>query len=273
MRRWSADLANILGNRNVFYFFSRLFQTEVSPFDLTHICFSSLFQGADPSLVDFSMETVHPSWLSLSSISEHFSGSVRCICRESNGALTQDSFTYCCRVYCSPLQSLNPLLNESVGPLVKLFRNVWLTLAKIRSGRLWIHHYAEQEKIIKPQFISLPQFPNHSGISLGWGSGSPRWSGICLRSSWLISWTVESFQPSMSLLTLAGPIVNWALSFFAVKACHDFLSPAQDFLCLVPSFWCGPVSLFPYSPFHQDFGCVVLFGNFSFFKLEPPRPG
>lgn len=61
--------------------------------------------------------------------------------------------------------------------------------------------------------------------------------------------------------------------FFTVKACHDFLSPAQDFLYLVPSFWCGPVSLFPYSHFHQDFGYVVLFGNFSFFKLEPSQPG
>jgi len=61
--------------------------------------------------------------------------------------------------------------------------------------------------------------------------------------------------------------------FFTVKACHDFLSPAQDFLYLVPSFWCGPVSLFPYSHFHQDFGYVVLFGNFSFFRLEPSQPG
>lgn len=42
----------------MFNFFTRLYQTEVSPFDLAHICFSSLFQGADPSLVDFSMETV-----------------------------------------------------------------------------------------------------------------------------------------------------------------------------------------------------------------------
>ena len=193
MRRQGVDLANILGNRNMFYFFSRLYQTEISPFDLAHICFSSLFQAAEPSLVDLSMENVLSSWLSVSALSEYFSGSVDVCAGRVTRAVTRGSFAYSCRVYCLPLQSLNPLLNESVGPLVKLFRNIWLTLAKTHSGRLWIPHYAEQEKITQPQFISLPQFPNHSGIFLGWGSGSRRWSGICLRSSWLISWTVESF--------------------------------------------------------------------------------
>lgn len=42
----------------MFDFFSRLYQTEISPFDLADICFSSLFQGSDPSLVDFCMEPV-----------------------------------------------------------------------------------------------------------------------------------------------------------------------------------------------------------------------
>lgn len=73
MRRQSVALANILGNRNMFDFFSSFYQTEISPFDLAHICFSSLFQGADPSLVGFSMEIMRSSWLSLS---EYFSGSV-----------------------------------------------------------------------------------------------------------------------------------------------------------------------------------------------------
>lgn len=73
MRRWGVDLASILGNGNMCDFFSRLYQTDISPFDLIYICFSSLFQGADSSLVDFSMETILSSWLSLS---EYFLGSV-----------------------------------------------------------------------------------------------------------------------------------------------------------------------------------------------------
>lgn len=58
MSRLGVDLTNILGYRHMFDFCSRLYQTEVSPFDLAHICCSSLFQSTDPSPADFRMETV-----------------------------------------------------------------------------------------------------------------------------------------------------------------------------------------------------------------------
>lgn len=252
---------------------SRLYQLATSTFALIHTCFTSLIQGADPSLADFGIETILSFLIVLVILVWILFRVCRCVCRESKRAVTHSSFACSCRVYCSPLQSLNHFLNESVDPLVKLFRNIRSALAKTRSGRLWIHHYAEQERTIKPQFISLPQFPNHSGISLGQG----------VRFS-LVVWDLSAKFMTYFLNCRVFPAqhvssdLGWSHSklgplFFSVKACHDFLALAQDFLYLVPSFWCGPVSLFPYSPCQWDFGCVVLFGSFSFFKRKPPWPG